>query len=96
MRFTFFQSCHYYTLQNEKHNEKWPYIPDHSYKILIIGDSGSGKTNTLLHLIKEQDDTDKIYLYAKDLNEPKYEFTIKKQKDAGIKHLNNSKAFIEC
>ena len=36
---------------NKKHNEKWPYIPDHPYNILIIGGSGSGKTNTLLHLI---------------------------------------------
>ena len=43
---------------NEKHNEKWPYIPDHSYRILIIGGSGSGKTNTLLHLIKKQKDID--------------------------------------
>ena len=39
---------------NEKHNENWPYIPDHPYRILIIGGSGSGKTNTLLNLINEQ------------------------------------------
>ena len=45
------------------------YIPDHPYRILIIGGSGSGKTNTLLHLINEQKDIDKIYLYAKDLSE---------------------------
>ena len=51
---------------NEENNEKWPYIPDYPYRILIIGDSGSGKTNTLLHLINEQDDISKIYLYAKD------------------------------
>ena len=81
---------------NKEHNEKWPYIPDHPYRILIIGGSGSGKTNALLNLIKEQDDIDKIYLYAKDLSEAKYEFLIKKGKDAGIKHLNDSKAFIEC
>ena len=48
-----------------------PYIPDHRYRILIIGGSGSGKTNTLLNLIKEQHDIDKIYLYARYLNEPK-------------------------
>ena len=61
------------TNENKKqHNEKWPYIPDHSYRILIIDSSGSGKTNTLLHLIKEKDDIDKIYLYAKDLREIKY------------------------
>ena len=63
---------------------------------MIIGGSGSGKTNALLNLIKEQDDIDKMYLYAKDLSEPKYEFLIKKREDAGIKHLNNPNAFIEC
>ena len=81
---------------NKKHNEKWPYIPDHPYRILIIGSSGSGKTNTLLNLINEQNDIDKIYLYARDLNEPKYKILIKKRKDAGIKHLNDPNAFIEC
>ena len=63
---------------------------------MIIGGSGSGKTNALLNLIKEQDDIDNIYLYAKDLSELKYEFLIKKHEDAGTKHLNNSNAFIEC
>ena len=81
---------------NKEHNEKWQYIPDHLYRILIIGDPGSGKTNALLNLMKEQNDIDKIYLYAKDLSEPKYEFLIKKRDDVGIKHLNDSKAFIEC
>ena len=61
---------------NEKHNDKWPYIPDHPYRILIIGGSGSGKTNPLINLINEQKDIDKIYLYAKDLSEPKYEYLI--------------------
>ena len=81
---------------NEEHNEKWPYIPDHPYRILLIGGSGSGKANALLHLINEQNDIDKIYLYAKDLSEPKYEYLISNHKNAGIKHLNDSKAFIEC
>ena len=59
---------------NKEHNEKWPYIPDHPQRMLVIGGSGSGKTNTLIILIKEQDDIEKIDLYAKDLSEPKYEF----------------------
>ena len=81
---------------NKEHNEKWPYLPDHPYRILIIRDSGSGQRNALVNLIKEQDDSDKTYLYAKDLSEPKYEFLIKKHEDAEKKHLNDSKAFIEC
>ena len=81
---------------NKKHNEKWPYIPDHPYRILIIGGSGSGKTNALINLINEQNDIDKIYFYAKDLSELKYEYFIKKREDVGIKHVNNSNAFIEC
>ena len=79
---------------NEEHNEKWPYILDHPYRILISGVSGSGKTNALLHLINEQKDIDKIYLYAKDLSEPKYEYLIRNRKNGGIKHLNDLKAFI--
>ena len=73
-----------------------PYLPDHPYRILVIGSSGSGKTNTLINLINEQDDIDKIYLYARDLNEPKYQFLIKKREDIGIKHVNDPNAFIEC
>ena len=85
------------TNENSKeHNEKWPFIPDHPYRSLIIGGSESGKTNTLLNLIKEQDDIDEIYLYAKDLSEFKYEFLIKKCKDVGIKYCNDPNAFIEC
>ena len=78
------------------HNKNWPYIPDHPYRILIIRGSGSGKTNALINLINEQNDIDKIYLYARNLSEPKYEYLIKKREDAGIKHLNNPNAFIEC
>ena len=53
------------------------------------------KINTLIHLINEQDHIDKIYLYAKDLSEPKYEFLIKKPENVGIKHCNNPNVFIE-
>ena len=81
MRFNLLQICHYYSLQNyldsitnesnKEYNEKWLFIPDHPYRILIIGGSGSGKTNALLNSMKEQDAIDKIFLYAKDLSEPK-------------------------
>ena len=81
---------------NKEHNEKWPYIPDHPYRIIIIGGSGSGKTNALINLINEQNDFDKIYLYARDLSKPKQEYLIKKREDAGIKHVNNPNVFIEC
>ena len=79
------------------HNKNWPYIPDHPcrIRILIIGGSGSGNTNALINLINEQNDIDKIYVYARDLSEPKYEYLIKKREGVGIKHLNNSNAFIE-
>ena len=53
-------------------NKKWPHTPNHPYRILIIGGSGSGKINVLLNLIKNQPDIDKIYLYAKDPHEARY------------------------
>ena len=77
------------------HNWNWLYIPDHAYRILIIGGSGSGKTNTLLNLINKQPDIDKIYLYAKDPYEAKYQILIDKRESVGLKHFNDPKAFIE-
>ena len=77
---------------------KWPHIPDHPNRMLIIGGPGSGKINALLNFIKEQDSynlIDKIYVYAKDLNEPKYRFLIEKLEDVGIKQLNDPKSFTE-
>ena len=59
-----------------EHNPNWQEIPDYPQKILIVGDSGSGKTNAFLNLINHQPDIDKIYLYAKDLYEAKYELII--------------------
>ena len=51
--------------KNKERNKKWPFISDHLYRILITAGSGSGKTNALFNLIKEQSDIDKIYLYAR-------------------------------
>ena len=86
----------YYTNENKtEHSPKWPYISDHPYRILLIGGSGLGKTDTLLNLINNQPDIDKIYLYAKDLYEDKYQFLINKRESTGLKHFNDPKAFIE-
>ena len=79
----------------KEHNPNWPEIPDHPYRILIVGGSGSGKTNALLNLINHEPDIDKIYLYAKDPYEAKYQFLINKRESTGLKHFNDSKAFIE-
>ena len=85
-----------YTNENKiVHNSKWPYIPDHPYRILIIGGSGSGKTNALLNLINNQPDVDEIYLYAKDPSKAKYQYLIKKREKVGLDHFDGHKAFIE-
>ena len=77
-----------YTNENKKeHNLNWPYIPDHPYRILIIGSSGTGKTNALLNLINNQSDIDKTYLYAKDPYENKYQYLINERESVGLKHF---------
>ena len=81
---------------NKKHNEKWPCISDHPYRILITGGFGSWKTNALLNLVNKQNNIDKIYSYAKDLNEQKYEYLIRKRKNTEINYWNYSNAFIQC
>ena len=79
----------------KQHNSKWPHIPDHLYRILIVGGSGSGKTNALLNLINNQRDIDKIYVYAKDPYEAKYQNLINKREKVGLKHYDDPKAFME-
>ena len=86
----------YYVHENKnEHNKNKPYTPDHSYRILIVGGSRSGKTNVLLNLIENQPDIDQIYLHAKDPYEAKYQYLINKTEGFGIDHLNGPKAFIE-
>ena len=77
------------------HNKNWPYTPDHPYIILIIGGSGSGKTNVLLNLTENQPNIDKIYLYAKDPYGAKYQYLTNKRESVGINNFNDPKAFIE-
>ena len=78
-------------VSNKSSSERndWP------FRMLIIGPSDSGKTNTLLHLINNLHPIDKIYLYAKDIGEDKFNYLINKREQTGIKNLNDSKAFIE-
>ena len=78
-----------------EHNLKWPYIPHHPYRILIIGGSGSGKANASLNLINNQPDIDKIYLYTKDPHEVKHQFLINNRHSIGLKPFNDPKTFNE-
>ena len=78
------------------HNPNWPYIPDHPYRILIVSDSGLGKNNVLLNLIKHQrPDIGKICLYVKDPFESKYQLFINGREEVGTENLKNPKAFID-
>ena len=79
----------------KEHNRNWPELPGHPYRILIVGGCGSGKTNALPNLINNGPDVDKIYLYAKDPYEAKYQLLINKRESIGLKYLNDSKVFIE-
>ena len=85
-----------YNNENKKeHNSNWPYIPDHTYKILITGGSGLGKTNTLLNLINNKPNINKIYLYAKDPYEAKYHYLINVREKAGLNHYDDPKDFMD-
>ena len=85
-----------YVSENKtEHNKNWPYAPDSPYTRLIIGGSRSGKTNALLKLIENQPEIDKIYLYAKDPYEAKYQYFISKREGFFINHFNDPKAFIK-
>ena len=77
----------------KEHNPNWPKIPDHPYRILIIGGSGYGTTNALLNLINNEPDIDNIYLYAKDPYDAKYQLLISKRESARLKYFNDSKNF---
>ena len=70
----------YINANKTERNLKWPYIPYHPYRVLIVGGSGSGKTNALLNLKNNQLAIDKVYLYAKDPYEKKYQYLINKRK----------------
>ena len=83
-------------IKNPKWNPNWPNIPDHLYRILIIGRSKSGKRSALFfNLMRPQPDIDKIYYYAKGPNEAKYQLLINKREGLGLKDFNDSKAFID-
>ena len=73
-----------------------PYIPDPPYRLLMIGGSGSWKTNILLDLTNNQPDIDKIYLYVKEIRyEIKHQILINKRESTGLNHFNDPKAFIK-
>ena len=78
-------------VSNKKENKD----NDWTFRMLIIGPTGSGKTNTFLYLINNFHPINKIYLYTKDTDEEKYQYLINKREQAGIKNLNDPHAFIE-
>ena len=85
----------YIKKEMKEHNTKWPDIPDHPYRILMVGGSGYGKTNALLNLINHKLNIDNFDLYAKDPYDAKYQFLINKQESTGLNNLYYSKGSIK-
>ena len=75
----------------KEHNSNWSQTPDYLYRIILTGDSGSGKTNSSLNLITQEPHSDKTYLYTKDPDKEKYQFVINKRESTGLKHSNDFK-----
>ena len=84
-----------FDLTLKEYNPNWPKITDHPCQILIIGGSGPVKTNALLNLINHEPDINKMYLYAKDSDEPKNQLLINRRESTAFKYFNDSKAFIK-
>ena len=84
-----------YNENKREHNSKWLYTFDYSYRVLIVGGSGSGKTNALLNLISNHTDIDNTYLYAKDPYEAKYQYLVNKREKVGLDYFDDPKTFME-
>lgn len=90
----------YYKTSIKPHNSDWPYTPDLLFRTIIVGGSGTGKTNMLFNLIRRlmaNNDTfiDKVYLYVKDPEEPKYKHFIKNRKEIGESETGDPNMFVE-
>ena len=64
-----------YDQDAEENNNKQlnPFMPSGTFRMLICGPSGCGKTNTLMHMLHQLLFYDKIYLFYKNLEQPKYQ-----------------------
>ena len=80
----------------KEHNLNQLQISDHTYRLIIIRGSGFGKTNSLSNQISHQPDIDKIYFYAKDPHEEKYQLLNDIRESTYLKHFNDPKSFISC
>ena len=76
-------------------NPNWSEISNHPYRIIIVGGSGSNKTNALLKVINHELDINNFFIYTKDLCKAKYRLIISKRECTGLNYYNDPKAFIE-